>query len=172
MEVLHAESRDSAGVVAALTARWAQLMDTEVPEDLQQALHLQQAECEAVLSHKGAIIEAARNILKAQDDEYVATLNAQAEVRRGRSPCTCAAHACLLMGSPGPGAGRRRAACLHGQPGGCAGQAMLRRGAAQDERVQTGVPLASTSGVCPFRAWAWNQRGGGGGRLTRPQPWE
>ncbi|KAK9835134.1 hypothetical protein WJX81_000361 [Elliptochloris bilobata] len=76
---LRTESRDSAGAVATLTAHWAQLMDIEVPQDLQQALQAQQAKCEVVLGRKGAIIEAARNILKAQDDEYVATLRAQAE---------------------------------------------------------------------------------------------
>lgn len=88
MEALRAESKDSASVLAALTARWVQLMDIEVPQDLQQALQAQQTECEAVLGRKGAIIEAARNILKAQDDEYVATLRAQAEVRCGCSCCT------------------------------------------------------------------------------------
>ena len=81
MEALRGESADSSSVVAALTARWAQLMDIEVPQDLQQALQAQQAACEGVLGCKGAVIEAARNILKAQDDEYVATLSAQAEVR-------------------------------------------------------------------------------------------
>ena len=86
MGALRGEAVDSSSVVAALTARWAQLMDIEVPQDLQQALQAQQAACEGVLGRKGAVIEAARNILKAQDDEYVATLSAQAEV--GRSRCS------------------------------------------------------------------------------------
>ena len=85
---LEAESRGSADGLAAITARWPLLLDMEVPQELQAALQAQQAECELVLSRKGAIIEAARNILRAQDDEFVATLSAQAEVgvQLGRKP--------------------------------------------------------------------------------------
>ncbi len=87
VEKLQAESRDSASAVTAVTARWAQLMDVEVPQALQEALQAQQAECEVVVGRKGVIIEAARNILTAQDDEFVSTLKAQAEVSTGeRAP--------------------------------------------------------------------------------------
>lgn len=95
MEALRGESADSSSAVAALTARWAQLMDIEVPRDLQQALQAQQAACEGVLGCKGAVIEAARNILKAQDDEYVATLSAQAEVGAPDAPDVPASATCM-----------------------------------------------------------------------------
>lgn len=104
MQALRGESADSSSVVAALTARWAQLMDIEVPQDLQQALQAQQAACEGVLGGKGAVIEGARNILKAQDDEYVATLSAQAEVGRGYFGCASLSN---MPASP------LRSTCLH-----------------------------------------------------------
>jgi len=135
-----AESRGSADGLAAITARWPLLLDMEVPQELQAALQAQQAECELVLSRKGAIIEAARNILRAQDDEFVATLSAQAEVgaQLGR-----------MLGSPAPrgrplsaaaAAGRGHAAGLRDQPDAGDG-AELRDGVgARHGRAAAGLP--------------------------------
>lgn len=135
-----AESRGSADGLAAITARWPLLLDMEVPQELQAALQAQQAECELVLSRKGAIIEAARNILRAQDDEFVATLSAQAEVgaQLGR-----------MLGSPAPrgrplsaaaAAGRGHAAGLHDQPDAGDGAEVRDGVGARHGRAAAGLP--------------------------------
>lgn len=76
---LQDEALASAKANAAVEMKWAQILEKEIPQELQHEIQIQMASCSAIIRSKDELISEFQRQLRNKDEEYVRTLRQQAE---------------------------------------------------------------------------------------------
>ena len=76
---LQQEALASAKANAAIEMKWAELLDKDIPQELQKDIQSQMEACNAIISSKDELITDFQTQLRGKDEEYVRTLRQQSE---------------------------------------------------------------------------------------------
>ena len=79
LQRLQEEAVSSGKQNAAIEAKWAELVDGNVPRELHDAITIQKEACSEILQSKDTLIQEFRSELKKKDEEYVKALKQQKE---------------------------------------------------------------------------------------------
>ncbi|XP_006625941.2 dynein regulatory complex protein 1 isoform X1 [Lepisosteus oculatus] len=78
-EKLESEAKTSLEKFEEITKKWTSARMKEIPQDLREALNMQQQQCALLIEEKNKLITDLQQELKASDDRYVKDLKKQAE---------------------------------------------------------------------------------------------
>ncbi|MBN3318963.1 DRC1 protein, partial [Atractosteus spatula] len=78
-EKLESEAKTSIEKFEEITKKWTSARMKEIPQDLREALNMQQHQCALLIEEKNKLINDLQQELKASDDRYVKDLKKQAE---------------------------------------------------------------------------------------------
>lgn len=76
---LQHEALASAKANAAVEMKWAEILEKEIPQDLEHEINAQKDACDSIIKSKDELITEFQHQLRAKDEEYVRTLRQQAE---------------------------------------------------------------------------------------------